>query len=88
MLKRFKFYLISGIVLVLLIVCNFVDKPIAKVGEVKDTVMVKINTKESMAQIDGQTIYFKQIGEENHLYLCFMGLVVHLMDLVIFIRNW
>ena len=64
MLKRFKFYLISGIVLVLLIVCNFVDKPIAKVGEVKDTVMMKLNTKESMAQIDGQTIYFKKIGEE------------------------
>ncbi len=63
MLKRFKFYMISGIVLVLLIVCNFVDKPIAKVGEVKDTVMMKINTKESMAQIDGQTIYFKKIGE-------------------------
>ncbi|MCC0759508.1 alpha/beta fold hydrolase [Bacillus sp. BRTN] len=63
MLKRFKFYLISGIVLVLLIVCNFVDKPIAKVGEVKDTVMMKLNTKESMAQIDGQTIYFKKIGE-------------------------
>lgn len=64
MLKRFKFYMISGIVLVLLIVCNFVDKPIAKVGEVKDTVMMKLNTKESMAQIDGQTIYFKKIGEE------------------------
>lgn len=63
MLKRFKFYLISGIVLVLLIVCNFVDKPIAKVGEVKDTVMMKLHTKESMAQIDGQTIYFKKIGE-------------------------
>ena len=38
--------MISGIVLVLLIVCNFVDKPIAKVGEVKDTVMMKLNTKE------------------------------------------
>ena len=63
MLKRFKFYMISGIVLVLLIVCNFVDKPIAKVGEVKDTVMMKLHTKESMAQIDGQTIYFKKIGE-------------------------
>ena len=87
MLKRFKFYLISGIVLILLIVCNFVDKPIAKVGEVKDTVMMKLNTKESMAQIDGQTIYFKQIGEENLLYLCCMGLVVLLMGLVIFIRN-
>ena len=65
MLKRFKFYMISGIVLVLLIVCNFVDKPIAKVGEVKDTVMMKLHTKESMAQIDGQTIYFKKIGEET-----------------------
>ena len=65
MLKRFKFYLISGIVLILLIVCNFVDKPIAKVGEVKDTVMMKLNTKESMAQIDGQTIYFKQLVREN-----------------------
>lgn len=86
-MKRFKFYMISGIVLVLLIVCNFVEKPIAKVGEVKDTVMMKLNTKESMAQIDGQTIYFKQIGEENLLYLCCMGLVVLLMDLVIFIRN-
>ena len=51
--------------LVLLIVCNFVDKPIAKVEEVKDTVMMKLNTKESMAQIDGQTIYFKKIGEET-----------------------
>ena len=79
--------MISGIVLVLLIVCNFVDKPIAKVGEVKDTVMMKLNTKESMAQIDGQTIYFKQIGEENLLYLCCTGLVVLLMGLVIFIRN-
>ena len=87
MLKRFKFYMISGIVLVLLIVCNFVDKPIAKVGEVKDTVMMKLNTKESMAQIDGQTIYFKKIGEGNHLYLCCTGLVVLQMDLVIFIRN-
>lgn len=87
MLKRFKFYLISGIVLVLLIVCNFVDKPIAKVEEVKDTVMMKLNTKESMAQIDGQTIYFKQIGEENRRYSCCMGLVVLLMGLVIFIRN-
>lgn len=87
MLKRFKFYMISGIVLVLLIVCNFVDKPIAKVGEVKDTVMMKLNTKESMAQIDGQTIYFKKIGEESLLYLCCMGLVVLLMDLVIFIRT-
>ena len=57
--------MISGIVLVWLIVCNFVEKPIAKVGEVKDTVMMKLNTKESMAQIDGQTIYFKQIGEET-----------------------
>ena len=79
--------MISGIVLVLLIVCNFVDKPIAKVGEVKDTVMMKLNTKESMAQIDGQTIYFKQIGEENLLYLCRTGLVVLLMGLVIFIRT-
>lgn len=87
MLKRFKFYLISGIVLVLLIVCNFVDKPIAKVGEVKDTVMMKLHTKESMAQIDGQTIYFKKIGEGSLLYLCCTGLVVLLMDLVIFIRN-
>lgn len=86
-MKRFKFYMISGIVLVLLIVCNFVEKPIAKVGEVKDTVMMKLNTKESMAQIDGQTIYFKQIGEENPRYSCCMGLVVHLMGLVIFIRN-
>lgn len=87
MLKRFKFYMISGIVLVLLIVCNFVDKPIAKVGEVKDTVMMKLNTKESMAQIDGQTIYFKQIGEGSLLYLCCMGLVVLQMVLVIFIQN-
>ena len=80
--------MISGIVLVLLIVCNFVDKPIAKVGEVKDTVMMKLNTKESMAQIDGQTIYFKQIGEGKPplLMLC-TGLVVLLMGLVIFIRN-
>ena len=87
MLKRFKFYMISGIVLVLLIVCNFVDKPIAKVGEVKDTVMMKLHTKESMAQIDGQTIYFKKIGEGNLLYLCCTGLVVLQMDLVIFIRT-
>ena len=79
--------MISGIVLVWLIVCNFVEKPIAKVGEVKDTVMMKLNTKESMAQIDGQTIYFKQIGEGNLRYLCFTGLVVLLMGLVIFIRN-
>lgn len=86
-MKRFKFYMISGIVLVLLIVCNFVEKPIAKVGEVKDTVMMKLNTKESMAQIDGQTIYFKQIGEGNLRYSCCMGLVVLLMGLVIFIRN-
>lgn len=86
-LKRFKFYMISGIVLVLLIVCNFVDKPIAKVEEVKDTVMMRLNTKESMAQIDGQTIYFKQIGEGNRLYLCFTGSVVLQMGLMIFIRN-
>ena len=79
--------MISGIVLVLLIVCNFVEKPIAKVGEVKDTVMMKLNTKESMAQIDGQTIYFKQIGEGKPRYSCCMGLVVHLMGLVIFIRT-
>ena len=69
MLKRFKFYLISGIVLVLLIVCNFVDKPIAKVGEVKDTVMMKLNTKESMAQIDGQTIYFKKLVRKPPLLM-------------------
>ncbi|KFM99291.1 alpha/beta hydrolase [Bacillus clarus] len=62
-MKRFKFYIISFVALVLLVICNFVDKPIAKVEEAKDAVMMKLQTKEKMAQIDGQTIYFKQIGE-------------------------
>ncbi|WP_242142070.1 MULTISPECIES: alpha/beta fold hydrolase [unclassified Bacillus cereus group] len=63
MLKRLKLYVICCIALVALVVCSMAEKPTAKVEEVKDTVVTKLNTKEKMAQIDGQTIYFKQIGE-------------------------
>lgn len=62
-LKRLKFYIISGIALLLLVIVNIVEKPTAKVEEVKDTVVTKLNTEEKMAEIDGQTIYFKQISE-------------------------
>ncbi|MBY0595894.1 alpha/beta fold hydrolase [Bacillus bingmayongensis] len=62
-MKRLKFYIISGIALLLLVIFNIVEKPTAKVEEVKDTVVTKLNTEEKMVEIDGQTIYFKQIGE-------------------------
>ncbi|PDY44251.1 alpha/beta hydrolase [Bacillus pseudomycoides] len=72
-LKQLKFYIISGLALVLLMVCNIVEKPTAKVEEVKNTVATKLNTKEKMAEIDGQTIYFKQIGEGKSPLLMLHG---------------
>ncbi|PFA24803.1 alpha/beta hydrolase [Bacillus cereus] len=62
-MKRLKFYIISCLTLVVLVVCNIVEKPTAKVEEVKDVFVTKLHTKEKMVEIDGQTIYFKQIGE-------------------------
>ena len=67
MLKRFKFYLISGIVLVF-IVCNFVDKPIAKVGEVKDTVMMKLNTKRVWRKLTGRRFILRKLVRGSLTY--------------------
>ncbi len=55
--------MISSLALLLLVICYIVERPTAKVEEVKHTVATKWSTKEKMVDIDGQTIYFKQIGE-------------------------
>ncbi|KEK24289.1 alpha/beta fold hydrolase [Bacillus gaemokensis] len=72
-MKRFKFYIIAFLVLALLASCDVIEKPKAKVKEVKDTVVTKLNTKEKMVEIDGQTIYFKQIGEKKPPLLMLHG---------------
>ncbi|MDM5155923.1 alpha/beta hydrolase [Bacillus sp. DX1.1] len=72
-MKRLKLYIISCLALALLVSCNVIEKPTAKAKQVKETMATKLNTKEKMVEIDGQTIYFKQIGENKPPLLMLHG---------------
>ncbi|PFK45764.1 alpha/beta hydrolase [Bacillus cereus] len=72
-MKRLKYVMVSCLALTLLVSCNATEKPVEKVKQVKNTIATKLSTDEKMVEIDGQTIYFKQIGDKKPPLLMLHG---------------
>ncbi|PEF75080.1 alpha/beta hydrolase [Bacillus pseudomycoides] len=72
-MKRMKSYIVSCLTLTLLVGCNAAEKPVETVKQVKNTIETKLTTDEKMVEIDGQTIYFKQIGKKKPALLMLHG---------------
>ncbi|ENQ3104155.1 alpha/beta hydrolase [Bacillus cereus] len=72
-MKRWKLYMLSCFVLTTLTSCSTIEKQTEKATHVKETFEAKFETKEKMLEIDGQTIYFKQIGKNKPPLLMLHG---------------
>lgn len=72
-MKRLKLYIACCLSLTLFVGCNATEKPTEKVKQVKETIATKFTTDEKMVEIDGQTIYFKQIGRNKPPLLMLHG---------------
>ncbi|WP_438825156.1 alpha/beta fold hydrolase [Bacillus sp. JJ1127] len=68
-----KYYMVSCLALTLLAGCSMAEKPAEQAKQVKDTIATKLTTDEKMVEIDGQTIYFKQIGKKKPPLLMLHG---------------
>ena len=72
-MKRWKLYIISCFALTTLTSCSTIEKQTKKATQVKETITTKLKTDEKMIEIDGQTIYFKQIGKNKPPLLMLHG---------------
>ncbi|HDX9577961.1 TPA: alpha/beta hydrolase [Bacillus pseudomycoides] len=72
-MKRWKLYMLCCFVLTILTSCSTIEQQTKKATEVKETIATKLETKEKMIEIDGQTIYFKQIGKDKPPLLMLHG---------------
>lgn len=71
--------MVGCLTLTLLVGCSAAEKPVEQVKQVKNTITAKLATEEKMVEIDGQTIYFKKIGNEKPPLLMIMDLEDHQM---------
>ena len=65
--------MVGCLTLTLLVGCSATEKPVEQVKQVKNTITAKLATEEKMVEIDGQTIYFKKIGNEKPPLLMIHG---------------
>ncbi|MFD0768092.1 alpha/beta fold hydrolase [Bacillus sp. CGMCC 1.60114] len=72
-MKRWKLYMLSCFVLTTLTSCSTIEKETKKATQIKETIATKLETNEKMIEIDGQTIYFKQIGKNKPPLLMLHG---------------
>ncbi|MEH7461240.1 alpha/beta hydrolase [Bacillus thuringiensis] len=72
-MKRWKLYMLSCFILTTLTSCSTIEKQTKQATQVKETIETKLETKEKMIEIDGQTIYFKQIGKNKPPLLMLHG---------------
>ncbi|HDR4420345.1 TPA: alpha/beta hydrolase [Bacillus cereus] len=72
-MKRFSYFMVGCLTLTLLVGCSAAEKPVEQVKQVKNTLTAKLATEEKMVEIDGQTIYFKKIGNEKPPLLLIHG---------------
>ncbi len=71
--------MVGCLTLTLLVGCSAAEKPVEQVKQVKNTLTAKLATEEKMIEIDGQTIYFKKIGNEKPPLLMIHGFGDHQM---------
>ncbi|MGN4866115.1 alpha/beta fold hydrolase [Bacillus cereus group sp. MYBK132-2] len=75
-MKIFNVYILISLFILLLTSCSVIDNSIISATqkkEVSQTIKSEVKTKEKMVEIDGQSIYFKQIGKEKPPLLMFHG---------------